>query len=109
MLGQPAWHKLKLGYGYTGESNSGTLSMVLMCMLGVKKTTALSLVNQKKAFELQRAVTDTSSDLLPGTARLVRQGITEIARESERGIVELSTVQDVNSRLVATIHETLQI
>jgi Ca-activated chloride channel family protein len=43
MLGQPAWHKLKLGIGYTGESNSGTLSMVLVCMLGAKKTSGLTI------------------------------------------------------------------
>ena len=41
--GQPAWHKLKLGYGYTGESNSGTLSMVLTCMIGAKKITGLTV------------------------------------------------------------------
>lgn len=42
LFGQPAWHRLKLGYGYAGESNSGTLSMVLMCMIGAKKSRALS-------------------------------------------------------------------
>ena len=41
--GQPTWRKLKLGYGYAGESNSGTLSMVLMCMIGAKKTTGLTV------------------------------------------------------------------
>jgi Ca-activated chloride channel family protein len=45
--GQPAWHKLKLGYGYTGESNSGTLSVVLWCMLGAKKTAGLSMDDVK--------------------------------------------------------------
>ncbi len=70
---------------------------------------AISLFNQKKALELQRAVTDTSNDLLTGNARLLQQGVTEIARESERGIVELSTLQEVNNRLIATIQETLQI
>ena len=70
---------------------------------------AISLFNQKKALELQRAVTTTTNDLLTSNARLLQQGVTEIARESERGIVELSTLQDVNNRLIATIQETRQI
>src|SRR5947209_4491671 len=37
-FGQPAWRKFKFGYGYVGESNSGTLSAVLMCTLGAGKT-----------------------------------------------------------------------
>jgi len=70
---------------------------------------AVSLFNQKKALELQRAVSDTTNDLLIGNAQLLQQGVTGIARESERGIVELATLQEVNNRLIATIEETLQI
>lgn len=70
---------------------------------------AISLAHQKQALDLQRAVTDASNELLAGNARLLQQGVTGIARESERGIVELSTLQDVNDRLIATIHETMRI
>jgi uncharacterized protein YaaN involved in tellurite resistance len=70
---------------------------------------AISLFNQKKALALQRAVTATTNDLLTANAQLLQQGVTEIARESERGVVEISTLQDVNNRLIATIQETLQI
>jgi uncharacterized protein YaaN involved in tellurite resistance len=70
---------------------------------------AISLFNQKKALELQQAVTAASNDLLAANARLLQQGVTGIARESERGIVELSTLQDVNERLIATIDETMRI
>jgi Ca-activated chloride channel family protein len=38
MLGHPEWGRFKLGYGYVGESNSGTLTAVLMCMVGAGKT-----------------------------------------------------------------------
>jgi Ca-activated chloride channel family protein len=41
--GQPAWRRLKLGYGYAGESNSGTMSMVLMCMIGAGKPNGLTV------------------------------------------------------------------
>ena len=41
--GHPEWGPLKLGYGYFGESNSGTLGIVAMCMAGTKKTTGLQM------------------------------------------------------------------
>lgn len=43
MFGQPAWGRFKLGYGYVGESNSGTLSVAIMCMIGAGKTSGLIL------------------------------------------------------------------
>jgi uncharacterized protein YaaN involved in tellurite resistance len=70
---------------------------------------AISLLNQRKALELQRAVTDTTNELLTRNGQVLQQGVTGIARESERGLVELATLQDVNDCLIATIQETLQI
>lgn len=43
MYGKPQWGRFKLGYGYVGESNSGTLSAAFMCMIGAGKTSALTL------------------------------------------------------------------
>lgn len=70
---------------------------------------AIALFNQKKALALQVAVSAATNDLLAGNARLLQQGVTGIARESERGLVELSTLQEVNNRLIATIQDTLQV
>ncbi|SIQ39961.1 Uncharacterized conserved protein YaaN involved in tellurite resistance [Alkalispirochaeta americana] len=70
---------------------------------------ALGLVRQKKALELQRQVTDTTNELLQKNARMLREGSTGVARESERSIVEIETLQSVNDELIATIEETLQI
>ncbi len=42
-LGRSEWGLLKLGYGYFGESNSGTLGIISMCMTGAKKTSGLQL------------------------------------------------------------------
>jgi Ca-activated chloride channel family protein len=44
-VGHPEWGKFKLGYGYVGESNSGTLSAVIMCMIGAGKTTGLDMAD----------------------------------------------------------------
>ena len=42
MLGRAEWGQFKLGYGYPGESNSGTVSTMLTCMVGAGKSSALT-------------------------------------------------------------------
>jgi uncharacterized protein YaaN involved in tellurite resistance len=70
---------------------------------------AIALYNQKKALELQRAVTDTTNELLLKNAAMLQQGVTDVARETERGIVEMQTLKTVNDQLIATINETIKI
>lgn len=70
---------------------------------------AISLFNQRKAIELQNAVTDTTNDLLTANAQLLRQGVTDVARATERGVVEVETLVATHEQLVATIEETLAI
>jgi len=70
---------------------------------------AISLFRQKKALEIQRQVTDTTNDLLRKNAEMLKEGSLGVARESERGIVEVETLQKVNDDLISTIEETLQI
>jgi Ca-activated chloride channel family protein len=41
-LGHPEWRRFTLGYGYFGESNSGTLAVVAMCMAGANKRAGLT-------------------------------------------------------------------
>jgi Ca-activated chloride channel homolog len=43
--GQPGWGRLRLGIGYFGESNSGTLTSVVACMVGAKKTRGLEFAD----------------------------------------------------------------
>jgi Ca-activated chloride channel family protein len=43
MFGRPDWGKFKLGYGYVGESNSGTVTAAILCMRGLGKTRGLAL------------------------------------------------------------------
>jgi uncharacterized protein YaaN involved in tellurite resistance len=70
---------------------------------------ALSLFRQKKALELQREITDTTNDLLTKNSEMLKQGSIDIAKEAERGIVEIETLQKVNTDLITTIEETLKI
>ena len=70
---------------------------------------AISLMRQKNMLELQKEVSDTTNELLKKNAELLKQGSVEIARESERGIVDLETLQKVNADLISTIEEVIRI
>ncbi len=59
--------------------------------------------------EAQRSVTDMTNELLRKNAETLRQGSVDIARESERGIVELETLQNTNQQLIATLSEVQKI
>lgn len=70
---------------------------------------AISLFRQKGALELQRNVTDTTNELLTKNSEMLKTGSVEIARENERGIVDIETLKKVNTDLISTIDETLKI
>ncbi len=70
---------------------------------------AISLFRQKKALELQKEVSQTTNDLLSKNADLLKTNSIEIAKESEKGIVEIETLQKVHNSLIETIEETLTI
>ena len=70
---------------------------------------ALGLAHSKEAMEAQRAVTDMTNELLKKNADALKQGTVDIARESERGIVDLETVQHTNQQLISTLDEVLKI
>ena len=70
---------------------------------------AITLYRQQKAVELQREVTDTTNELLAKNAELLKTGSAKVAREVERGIVDIETLQKVNADLIATLEETIQI
>ena len=70
---------------------------------------AITIFRQKKALELQKEVTDTTNELLLKNSEMLKDNVTGVARESERGIVEIETLQKVNSDLISTIEETLKI
>ena len=58
---------------------------------------------------MQRAVTDTTNELLKKNAELLKQQSVDVAKESERGIVDIETLEKVNTDLIDTINETIEI
>lgn len=70
---------------------------------------AITLFRQHKALELQKEVSETTNELLKKNIELLKEGSVEVAKESERGIVEIETLKKVNSDLISTIEETIKI
>ncbi len=70
---------------------------------------ALGVEHSRKAMEAERAVNDMTNDLLKKNAETLHQATVDTAKESERGIVDLETLQHTNHELIATLDEVLQI
>ena len=70
---------------------------------------ALGLSRQQSALKMQREVSDTTNALLRKNAELLKQNTIEVAKESERGIVDIETLKKVNADLIETIEETIKI
>ena len=70
---------------------------------------ALSLYHSDQAMKAQRDVTDVTNQLLLKNAEALHQGSVTIAREAERGIVDMETLKQTNLELIATLDEVRQI
>lgn len=66
---------------------------------------ALGIAHSQQAMQAERAVTDATNDLLKKNAATLKQGTIEIAKESERGIVDIETLQQTNKQLIETLDE----
>ena len=66
---------------------------------------ALGIAHSQQAMQAERAVTDATNELLKKNAATLKQGTIEIAKESERGIVDIETMQQTNKQLIETLDE----
>lgn len=69
----------------------------------------LSMFHSEQAVKAQRDVTDTTNALLMQNAKALHQGSVSVARESERGIVDIETLKKTNEELIKTLDEVRQI
>ena len=70
---------------------------------------ALGLENARRATEAQTAVSEMTNELLKRNADKLKQGSVEIAKEAERSIIDIETLQYTNEQLIATLDEVMQI
>ena len=70
---------------------------------------ALGLENSRKATEAQSAVTNMTNDLLRRNAEKLKMGTIATAKEAERSIIDIETLQHTNQQLISTLDEVIQI
>ncbi|MDR1117280.1 MAG: toxic anion resistance protein [Oscillospiraceae bacterium] len=70
---------------------------------------ALGMAHSQSAIKAQREVTDITNQLLKKNADTLKTNTIEAARESERSIVDIETLQHTNQALISTLDEVLQI
>ena len=70
---------------------------------------ALGIAHSTEAAKAQREVTDLTNELLKKNAEALHMASVETARESERGIVDIETLQKTNADLIQTLDEVMQI
>ena len=70
---------------------------------------ALTLLRQKDAVTAQRQVSETTNDLLKKNSEMLKISTIETAKENERGIIDIETLQQTQNDLVETLQETLHI
>lgn len=70
---------------------------------------ALGVTHAQDAMEAQREVTNMTNELLRKNADTLKMATVNVAKESERGIVEIETLKHTNEQLISTFDEVLQI
>jgi len=70
---------------------------------------ALGLTNAKSALGVQKAVTDTTNEMLQKNSEMLKQGTIEIAEESEKAIVNVETLKKTNRDIIETLEKVVQI
>lgn len=70
---------------------------------------AMSLYHSEQAMKAQNDVTNVTNQLLEKNAQALHQGSVAIAKEAERGIVDIETLKKTNLELIATLDEVRQI
>lgn len=70
---------------------------------------ALGITNAKRTLEQQKAVSNLTNEMLVKNSETLKQGSIEIAKESERAIVDVETLKKTNKDLIETLDTVLKI
>ena len=70
---------------------------------------ALGLANGQRAMQAQRAVTDATNEMMRKNAEMLHSGSVEVAREMERGIIDIETLKQTNQSLIATLEDVRKV
>ena len=77
--------------------------------LGGSGLTAVLHAQGRQATAAQNAVTEMTNDLLKKNADTLKMGTIATAKEAERSIIDIETLQHTNQQLISTLDEVLNI
>ncbi|WP_313511854.1 toxic anion resistance protein [Sphingobacterium sp.] len=69
----------------------------------------LGIAHAQSALEAQRAVTDATNELLKRNSEMLKEATINVAKETERGIIDMDTIKKANTDIITTIEEVLRI
>jgi uncharacterized protein YaaN involved in tellurite resistance len=69
----------------------------------------LGIAHSQRALEAQKAVTDATNELLRKNSEMLKESTISVARETERGIVDIETIKKANNDIIQTIEQVIQI
>lgn len=70
---------------------------------------ALGLTNAQQALKSQQAVSQLTNDMLVKNSETLKQGSIDIAKESERAVVDVETLQKTNQNLIETLDSVIKV
>ena len=70
---------------------------------------SLGLEHSRQATAAQSAVTNMTNELLQKNADMLKMGTIETAKEAERSVVDIQTLQHTNEQLISTLDEVMKI
>ena len=74
-----------------------------------KMVLLLGLTRQQEALAMQKTVTDTTNQMLKQASEMMKTQAIDIETQSQRGIVDIETLQQTNQDLIDTITGVLQV
>ncbi len=70
---------------------------------------ALGISNAKQALKNQQAVSNLTNEMLKKNSETLKQGSIDIAKESERAIIDIETLKKTNADLIQTLDSVIEI
>ena len=70
---------------------------------------ALGISNSKKALKQQQAVSELTNDMLKKNSETLKQGSIDIAKESEKAIIDIETLKKTNRYIIETLDTVIKI
>ena len=106
---------VKEGHSMVQSNNASLLDRLQSCMLNTlplwrnQMILSLNVANTQQILEAQHYLSKFINKVMRRSSKALRKSSSQIARESEREIVNLSTLQHLNEDLLSTVYDVLYV